>query len=155
MKNYLDLNNWHYGLTYAVLIITFLSAHEFGHYFASKFHRVDASLPYFIPVPFPEIMLFGTFGAVIVTRSPIPNRKALFDIGIDAAVAARPIRVLAKEANASGDENLHEQPSLRRNEGDGASTAPIVAQVRAWRDRKGSTIITVASDERVQELSVQ
>lgn len=87
MKNYLDLNNWHYGLTYAILIITFLSAHEFGHYFASKFHRVDASLPYFIPAPFPEIMLFGTFGAVIVTRSPIPNRKALFDIGVAGPLA--------------------------------------------------------------------
>lgn len=87
MKNYLDLNNWHYGFTYAVLILTFLGTHELGHYLASKFHRVDASLPYFIPVPFPDIMLFGTFGAVIVTRSPIPNRKALFDIGIAGPLA--------------------------------------------------------------------
>ncbi len=87
MKNYLEVNNWHIGLTYAVLILTFLSVHEFGHYFASKIHRVDASLPYFIPVPFPEIMLFGTFGAVIVTRSPIPNRRALFDIGVAGPIA--------------------------------------------------------------------
>ncbi len=87
MKNYLDLSNWHYGLTYAVLILTFLLSHEFGHYIASKIHRVDASLPYFIPVPFPEIMLFGTFGAVIVTRSPITNRKALFDIGVAGPLA--------------------------------------------------------------------
>ncbi len=82
MKNYYDISNWHYGLLYAILIMTFLTSHEMGHYIASKIHKVDASLPYFIPVPFPELMLFGTFGAVIATRSPIPNRKVLFDIGI-------------------------------------------------------------------------
>jgi len=50
-----------------------------GHYYASKKHRVDASLPFFIPLPF---TLLGTFGAVISTREPIPNRKALLDIGV-------------------------------------------------------------------------
>jgi len=87
MKNYYDVSNWHYGITYAVLIMTFLLSHEMGHYFASRNHKVDASLPYFLPVPFPELMLFGTFGAVIATRSPIPNRKALFDIGAAGPIA--------------------------------------------------------------------
>lgn len=81
MKDPFDISNWHYGLTYAILILTFLSAHEFGHYFASVYHKVDATLPYYIPAILPDV-LFGTFGAVIKTRSPIPSRKALFDIGV-------------------------------------------------------------------------
>lgn len=75
--------NWKYGLEYGVLIMVFLSAHEFGHYIASRIHKVDASLPFYIPIlPIPGLgNLFGTMGAVIVTRSQIMSRKALFDIG--------------------------------------------------------------------------
>ena len=81
-----DVMNWHYGLTYAILIMTFLTAHEMGHYIASRIHGIDATLPYFIPAPFPE-MLFGTMGAVIKTRSPFPSRKALFDVGAAGPIA--------------------------------------------------------------------
>ncbi len=56
-----------------------LGVHEMGHYYASRKHHVDASLPYFIPLPPPFIL--GTFGAIISTREPIPNRKTLLDIG--------------------------------------------------------------------------
>lgn len=87
MKDYTEISNWHYGITYVVLIMTFLISHEFGHYIASRIHKVDASLPYFLPAFIPELMLFGTFGAVIATRSPIPNRKALFDIGVFGPIA--------------------------------------------------------------------
>jgi membrane-associated protease RseP (regulator of RpoE activity) len=87
-KDFLDISNWHHGLTYAVLIMAFLSAHEFGHFFASRYHGVDASLPYFIPMPLPYIIInFGTFGAVIKTRSPVPSRRALFDIGVAGPIA--------------------------------------------------------------------
>lgn len=87
--NFTDLVNLHYGLTYAILIMTFLSAHEFGHYFASRFHKVDATLPYYIPLPPTPAMpiLFGTMGAVIKTRTPIRSRKALFDIGVAGPIA--------------------------------------------------------------------
>ncbi len=81
-KDFTNLLNWHYGLTYAVLITVFLSAHEFGHYFASRIHKVDATLPYYIPMPIVYLNPFGTFGAVIKTRSPITSRKAMFDIGV-------------------------------------------------------------------------
>lgn len=94
MKNYLDVANWHYGLTYAILIMLFLTSHEMGHFIASKLHKVDASLPYFIPVPLPELNPFGTFGAVIATRSPIPDRKALFDIGISGPLAGFVVSLL-------------------------------------------------------------
>jgi membrane-associated protease RseP (regulator of RpoE activity) len=65
---------------FSVPLLAILGVHEMGHYYASKKHRVDASLPFFIPLPPPFIL--GTFGALISTREPIPNRKALLDIGI-------------------------------------------------------------------------
>ena len=86
-KDFTDLNNWGYGLEYAILIITFLSAHEFGHYIAARKHSVDSTLPYYIPMPIPFFINFGTFGAVIKTRSPITTRRALFDIGISGPLA--------------------------------------------------------------------
>lgn len=82
-KDFTDIQNWQYGLYYAVLLIVFLSSHEFGHYFASRYHKVKCTLPYFIPfIPFLEAPNFGTFGAVIKTKQPIPNKRALFDIGL-------------------------------------------------------------------------
>jgi len=67
------------GIFYALTLMAILLAHEMGHYVMSRRHKVKATLPYFIPFPFPP---FGTLGAIIKTRSPIPNRKALLDIGM-------------------------------------------------------------------------
>jgi membrane-associated protease RseP (regulator of RpoE activity) len=86
-KEIWEITNWWFGLPYSLLVMTFLSAHEFGHYFASKYHKVDASLPYFLPMPFVFLSPFGTFGAFIKTNVPIPNRKALFDIGVAGPLA--------------------------------------------------------------------
>ena len=86
-KDFTEVLNWHYGITYAILILSFLSAHEFGHYFAAKYHKVDATLPYYLPFPFTFTLNFGTFGAVIKTRTPIPNKTALFDIGVAGPLA--------------------------------------------------------------------
>jgi membrane-associated protease RseP (regulator of RpoE activity) len=61
-----------------------LGAHEMGHYIACRWYGVAATLPFFIPSPLP---LFGTFGAVIKIKSPIPSRRALFDIGIAGPLA--------------------------------------------------------------------
>jgi membrane-associated protease RseP (regulator of RpoE activity) len=60
-----------------------LGVHELGHYVLSRYHDVDASLPYFIPVP----TIIGSLGAVIRMRGRIPNRKALFDIGVAGPLA--------------------------------------------------------------------
>lgn len=68
------------GLQYSCTLMAILSAHEFGHYFAARRFGVDATLPYFIPFPFPGSPI-GTLGAVIKTRSPIPHRRALLYIG--------------------------------------------------------------------------
>jgi len=76
------------GLPYSISILFILSVHEFGHYFASRFHRVKASLPFFIPFPALDGFLnFGTLGAVIKTKSAVGNKTALFDIGIAGPVA--------------------------------------------------------------------
>ena len=66
------------GLSYSLAILSILVAHETGHYLASRKYGAPSSLPYFIPFPF---FLFGTLGAVIRTKGPIPHRRALFDIG--------------------------------------------------------------------------
>jgi membrane-associated protease RseP (regulator of RpoE activity) len=66
------------GLPYALALMTILGLHELGHYFTSRHYKIRSTLPYFIPMP----LFLGTFGAFIQMRSPIPNRKALFDVGI-------------------------------------------------------------------------
>jgi len=66
------------GLLFSVSIMGILVSHEMGHFVAARLHRVDASLPYFIPVPLPPI---GTFGAVIRMRRPPRTKASLLDIG--------------------------------------------------------------------------
>jgi membrane-associated protease RseP (regulator of RpoE activity) len=91
-KDPFDLRNLYLGLPYAASILFILACHEFGHYFASRYHRVDATLPYFIPFPptpdlFNLFLNFGTFGAVIKTKSVVPSKKAMFDIGAAGPIA--------------------------------------------------------------------
>lgn len=71
------------ALPFMVAVMGVFATHELGHYVLSRHHRVDASLPYFIP--FPSIV--GTMGAVIKMRGQIPDRKALFDIGVAGPLA--------------------------------------------------------------------
>jgi membrane-associated protease RseP (regulator of RpoE activity) len=71
------------GFLYSLSLITILTAHEFGHYFAARYYRVKATLPYFIPSPF----LLGTLGAVIRMSPYIPHRRALFDIAAAGPIA--------------------------------------------------------------------
>ncbi len=66
------------GWPFAASILLILGAHEMGHYFAARHHRVPVTLPYFIPMPF---SLFGTLGAFIRLQGPVSNRRALFDVG--------------------------------------------------------------------------
>ena len=78
--NVLTWSDVGYGALYFALpVMTILGLHESAHYVVARRHHVEASLPYFIPVPPP--FLFGTFGAFISIREPFPDKKALFDIG--------------------------------------------------------------------------
>lgn len=74
-----------HGLTFACALLAILLAHEFGHYIACRRYGVDATLPFFIPTP--PLFLTGTFGAFIKIKSPIPTRRALFDIGVAGPLA--------------------------------------------------------------------
>lgn len=71
------------GLPYAAALLSILGVHELGHYFVARWHGVNVTLPYFIPVP----MGLGTFGAFIQIRSLIKSRRAVFDIGIAGPLA--------------------------------------------------------------------
>ena len=65
------------GLPFALTLLTILLAHELGHFFACRYHRIHASYPFFIPFP----SFIGTFGAFILMRSSIRTNRALFDVG--------------------------------------------------------------------------
>lgn len=68
------------GLGFATALMSILLAHEMGHYLVAKRYQIDASLPYFLPAP-PQLNFIGTFGAFIRLRSPIVDRRQLFDVG--------------------------------------------------------------------------
>jgi len=83
----LDLSGWSlfaHGLWYSVSILAILGCHEFGHYYACRYYRVDSTAPFFLPAPLP---ITGTLGAFIRIRQPIPSKRALFDIGIAGPIA--------------------------------------------------------------------
>lgn len=71
------------GFLFAVLLLSFLGVHEFGHYFAGVYHRIDVTLPYFIPLP----LGIGTMGAIIRIREQIKTTRKLFDMGISGPLA--------------------------------------------------------------------
>lgn len=75
------------GIIFSLALVAILGSHEMGHYLLARWHQVDTTLPYFIPVPMVGV---GTLGAVIRIRSRIPTRNALVDIG-----AAGPLAGLA------------------------------------------------------------
>ena len=73
------------GVAFSISLLSILTAHESGHYIACRLYNVDATLPFFIPAP--PLILAGTFGAFIKIKSPIPTRRALFDIGVSGPIA--------------------------------------------------------------------
>lgn len=72
------------GLPFSFTLLAILTVHEFGHYFAARWHDVKVSLPYFIPLPGVGL---GTLGAFISLKSPMQNRKVLFDVGVSGPLA--------------------------------------------------------------------
>lgn len=78
------------GWVYAVPLLAILVTHEFGHWIQARRHQVDASLPFFIPIPFSAL---GTFGAIISMRGRIRTRDALLDIGASGPIAGMIVAV--------------------------------------------------------------
>ncbi len=73
------------GLIFSGSLLAILTAHESGHYLFCRYYGVDATLPFFIPQP--PLLIPGTFGAFIRMKSPLPSRRALFDIGLAGPLA--------------------------------------------------------------------
>ncbi len=74
------------GLRFSLSFLFILICHEMGHYIACRIYKVDATLPFFIPTP-PLIGPAGTLGAFIKIVSPMPSRRAVFDIGVAGPIA--------------------------------------------------------------------
>lgn len=83
---FLTLNGFASGIPYAIAILSILGAHEMGHYLYAKRYKIYATLPYFIPFFIPAFSI-GTLGAFIKMRSPIPDKRALFDVGVAGPIA--------------------------------------------------------------------
>jgi membrane-associated protease RseP (regulator of RpoE activity) len=101
---------------FVVAIMGVLGVHELGHYVMSRYHGVDATLPYFIPVP----TVIGSLGAVIKIKGRIPDRKALFDIGVAGPLAGL---VATFIVTAIG---LHLDPLAVQEPAQAASDEPVV-----------------------------
>ncbi|RPI53182.1 MAG: site-2 protease family protein, partial [Chloroflexi bacterium] len=88
------------GWPFALSLLSILLAHELGHYFMSRHHRVAASLPYFVPLPIPDFLgnVLGTMGAVIRMKAAITNRRVMLDIGsagpLSGLIVAIPVLLL-------------------------------------------------------------
>jgi membrane-associated protease RseP (regulator of RpoE activity) len=79
------------GFPFSATLLLILLSHESSHYILSRRHRVEATLPYFLPAP----TLFGTLGAFIKMKSPITTRNALMDIGASGPIAGFIVSVIA------------------------------------------------------------
>jgi len=123
VPNFWDIFNignlFYGGILFALPLMSILFVHEMGHYYISKKHGIATSLPFFIPIPpiLPDFNI-GTFGALISSRDPMPNKKALFDVGIAGPLAgfliALPITIIgiATSKMVSVDPSVTGQPML-------------------------------------------
>jgi membrane-associated protease RseP (regulator of RpoE activity) len=98
------------GIPFAFTILSILAVHEFGHYIVSRAHGVKATLPYFIPAP----TIIGTLGAVIKTKSYIPDRKSLLDIGAAGPICGFFVAVVALGVGLARSQVVDLEPALRR-----------------------------------------
>lgn len=105
------------GPWYSFGLILILGTHEFGHYWACRVNNVNSSLPNFLPVPpIPYFLNIGTMGAFIMIKEPIPNRKALMEIGASGPIAgfvvAVPVLVVGLLNSQMTLGNSLEEPNL-------------------------------------------
>ncbi len=114
------------GFWYSLTILAILGAHEFGHYFACVRYRVNASLPFFLPLPF---ALTGTLGAFIRIRQPIRTKRQLFDIGIAGPLAGF---VVAIPALFAGLAMSHVVLEPKTTEGMLSLGEPLIFKAAAW-----------------------
>jgi membrane-associated protease RseP (regulator of RpoE activity) len=125
---FLYFANWSHSLAYAISLMIILTAHELGHYFYAMKHRMHATLPYFIPFP----QIFGTLGAFIKMKSPIPHKKALLDVGIAGPLAGFVFSIfflILGFADLPGPEGVKE----------------YVSQIHEWVEETDGTALTLGT----------
>jgi membrane-associated protease RseP (regulator of RpoE activity) len=83
---------WWGFLTFALPLLLILGIHETAHFVAARRHGLRATLPFFLPVP-PMLMPIGTLGAFISMKDPLPDRRALFDVGASGPLAGFAVAV--------------------------------------------------------------
>ena len=108
------------GVPYAAALLAILGVHEMGHFVVARWHGVDVTWPYFIPVP----MGLGTLGAFIQIKSLIKSRRAVFDVGIAGPLAGLFIALPALFVGLSQAEPLGAEETLR---GTRAGTSILLA----------------------------
>ncbi len=94
------------GVSFALPLLLILTFHEFGHYIESRINGIKVSLPYFIPGP----TLFGTFGAVIRSKSPFKTRRDLLDVGAAGPIAGFVVAVVVIIIGLSHSQIVEETP---------------------------------------------
>lgn len=112
------------GLAFSLTLMTILLAHEMGHYLACRYYRIDATLPFFLPIP----TLIGTLGAFIRIKSPIYTKRALFDVGIAGPIAGF---VVLLPALAIGIAQSKVIPGIA-NRGDLVFGVPAIQRALEW-----------------------
>ena len=68
------------GWRFAAPLLTILLVHEMGHYVAARRYAIDASPPFFLPIP-PTLSPIGSLGAFLRLRSAVVDRRQLLDVG--------------------------------------------------------------------------
>jgi len=91
------------GLPFMTTLMLFFLAHEMGHYLYCRRYGVYATLPFFIPMLTP----IGTMGAVILIRSRIRSRTALFDIGIAGPIAGFVVAIVVLFSSLLWSKPMH------------------------------------------------
>jgi membrane-associated protease RseP (regulator of RpoE activity) len=124
------------GLLFSVPLLLILTAHEFGHYFACKHARVEATLPFFLPSP----MLLGTFGAFIRIKSPIYTRRNLFDIGVSGPLAGF---IVLLPFLCAGVAMSRVVPHIASS-GDFIFGTPLLIRLLAWIELPGTPVADIA-----------
>jgi hypothetical protein len=76
-KHPLDLLR--FGWPFSLSIILVLGSHELAHFLTARRLGVEATPPYFLPIPHP---MTGTMGAFIRIESPVPTKSALVRVGV-------------------------------------------------------------------------
>ena len=103
---------WLAGLQFSLPLVAILLAHELGHYVTARRYGLDASPPYFIPVPLWPSPI-GTMGAFIRLRTILSDRRQLLDVGAGGPLAgfviALPLLVwgMARSAPLADATGLH------------------------------------------------